>query len=470
MRADRRGGRGAAAGGVVAGLHRLQPRRRPARHALGGRRPASARALALLMLLTLRGTPFLYYGDEIGAARRRARSRRRARPGAAAHGRPGRNRDTCRTPMQWSAEPGAGFTDGGVEPWLPFGDTGAHNVADQRDDPGSTLHLVRDLIALRRERADLTRRRLRDAARARRRVGVAARRRHVGGAEPVRRARRRSRASRARSRSPPTARATARRSRRRSSSRRGRASVDRCRSTSSTPLLSEEGWVYASTPPVAEGDPGRYHALFGRDSLITALQVLPARPDVARGDAARARRAAGRSATTRRSTSSRARSSTSAAPAAPAVAHRARLAGARRRAALLRLGRLDLVVPRGARGARRRRAGRASSSRRGGRPARGSSRRSSRRRPRPLRPARGPGGLTQQGWRDVMGPAEQARRRRDPAARRLDAGAAARRRRRRRRSPTRRCARSRSCSARRRLDAPRRGARAHGSRPTSAPA
>jgi len=46
-------------------------------------------------------------------------------------------------------------------------------------------------------------------------------------------------------------------------------------------LLSEDGWVYASTPPVAAGDPGRYHALFGRDSLITALQVLPARPDVA---------------------------------------------------------------------------------------------------------------------------------------------------------------------------------------------
>jgi glycogen debranching enzyme len=47
-------------------------------------------------------------------------------------------------------------------------------------------------------------------------------------------------------------------------------------------LLSEEGWAYASMPPVEEGDPGRFHALFGRDSLITALQVLPARPDVAR--------------------------------------------------------------------------------------------------------------------------------------------------------------------------------------------
>ncbi len=47
-------------------------------------------------------------------------------------------------------------------------------------------------------------------------------------------------------------------------------------------VLSSEGWPYASAPPVEPGDPGRYHALFGRDSLITALQLLPARPDVAR--------------------------------------------------------------------------------------------------------------------------------------------------------------------------------------------
>ena len=43
-------------------------------------------------------------------------------------------------------------------------------------------------------------------------------------------------------------------------------------------VLSDEGWAYASAPPVEPGDPGRFHALFGRDSLITALQVLPARP------------------------------------------------------------------------------------------------------------------------------------------------------------------------------------------------
>ena len=47
-------------------------------------------------------------------------------------------------------------------------------------------------------------------------------------------------------------------------------------------LLSPEGWAYASSTPVSAADPGRFHALFGRDSLIFALQVLPVRPDIAR--------------------------------------------------------------------------------------------------------------------------------------------------------------------------------------------
>ncbi len=47
-------------------------------------------------------------------------------------------------------------------------------------------------------------------------------------------------------------------------------------------VLSADGWPYASSPPVAAGDPGRFHALFGRDSLITSLQVLPSRPEIAR--------------------------------------------------------------------------------------------------------------------------------------------------------------------------------------------
>ena len=47
-------------------------------------------------------------------------------------------------------------------------------------------------------------------------------------------------------------------------------------------LLSDAGWPYASAPPVEPGDPGRFHALFGRDALITALQLLPERPEIAR--------------------------------------------------------------------------------------------------------------------------------------------------------------------------------------------
>jgi glycogen debranching enzyme len=46
-------------------------------------------------------------------------------------------------------------------------------------------------------------------------------------------------------------------------------------------VLSPAGWPNASSASVGAGDPGRYNCLFGRDSLITSLAVLPARPDVA---------------------------------------------------------------------------------------------------------------------------------------------------------------------------------------------
>jgi glycogen debranching enzyme len=47
-------------------------------------------------------------------------------------------------------------------------------------------------------------------------------------------------------------------------------------------LLSPEGWPYASRESVEAGDPGRFHALFGRDSAIVSLEVLPAHPEIAR--------------------------------------------------------------------------------------------------------------------------------------------------------------------------------------------
>jgi len=112
--------------------------------------------VALMMLLTLRGTPFLYYGDEIGLPEVPQDAETALDPVARRTGDPADNRDVCRTPMPWSDAPGGGFTTAAATPWLPFGDLAACNVAAQRDDPGSVLHLVRDLIALRKRSADLT--------------------------------------------------------------------------------------------------------------------------------------------------------------------------------------------------------------------------------------------------------------------------------------------------------------------------
>jgi alpha-glucosidase len=107
---------------------------------------------ALLMLLTLRGTPVLYYGDELGMPETELSDEQRLDP-AGRTDPPGR--DGARTPMHWSGEPGAGFTEAGVRPWLPFGRHGDVNVVAQRDDPGSVLSFVRDLLALRREEPEL---------------------------------------------------------------------------------------------------------------------------------------------------------------------------------------------------------------------------------------------------------------------------------------------------------------------------
>ena len=108
------------------------------------------------MLLTLRGTPFLYYGDELALPDVPLDPETALDPVARRTGDPADNRDVCRTPMPWADEPGGGFTTAAATPWLPFGDLAACNVAAQRDDPGSVLHLVRDLIALRKRHAELT--------------------------------------------------------------------------------------------------------------------------------------------------------------------------------------------------------------------------------------------------------------------------------------------------------------------------
>jgi alpha-glucosidase len=99
---------------------------------IAGRVGAAQARVAAMLLLTLRGTPTLYYGDEIGMADVPVQ---RFDP-----------RDPERTPMQWTRD--GGFTTG--EPWLPYGDL-TNNV---EDDPYSMLALHRELIALRREFAE----------------------------------------------------------------------------------------------------------------------------------------------------------------------------------------------------------------------------------------------------------------------------------------------------------------------------
>jgi glycosidase len=111
--------------------------------------------VALMMLLTLRGTPLLYQGDEIGLADTPLTREEIVDPAGLHYWPDFPGRDPGRTPMPWNADAGAGFTTPGVEPWLPLGDPAANNVRAQREDPTSTLCLVRDLIALRRATPDL---------------------------------------------------------------------------------------------------------------------------------------------------------------------------------------------------------------------------------------------------------------------------------------------------------------------------
>jgi alpha-glucosidase len=108
--------------------------------------------VAAMLLLTLRGTPTIYYGDEIGMSDVEIPPEAHQDP--ARFDSPGGGRDPERTPMRWDRRPLAGFTTG--EPWLPIGDVGSVNVADQCADPRSMLTLHRRLIALRRAEPPLT--------------------------------------------------------------------------------------------------------------------------------------------------------------------------------------------------------------------------------------------------------------------------------------------------------------------------
>jgi len=111
--------------------------------------PAQARVAAML-LTTLKGTPTMYYGDEIGMHDVRIPPELLQDPVARSLPGLGLDRDPQRTPMQWGAGANAGFTNG--TPWLPIADDFAQiNVEDQREDPASLLTFYRSLIQLRRD-------------------------------------------------------------------------------------------------------------------------------------------------------------------------------------------------------------------------------------------------------------------------------------------------------------------------------
>jgi len=116
--------------------------------------PNQARVAAML-LLTLRGTPTLYYGDEIGMHNVPIPPDRVQDPFEKNVPGLGHGRDPSRTPMQWTSDDSASFSS--VAPWLPIADDiDVINVGRERDDPHSMLSLYRQLIELRRKERALS--------------------------------------------------------------------------------------------------------------------------------------------------------------------------------------------------------------------------------------------------------------------------------------------------------------------------
>jgi alpha-glucosidase len=118
-------------------------------HRIASRFGKAQARVAAMLLLTLRGTPTLYYGDEIGMTDVEIPPERQQDPWGKQVPGLGLGRDPERTPMQWDASPNAGFST--AEPWLPVApDYEAVNVEAQRAAPTSILNLYRRLLAYRK--------------------------------------------------------------------------------------------------------------------------------------------------------------------------------------------------------------------------------------------------------------------------------------------------------------------------------
>ncbi len=107
--------------------------------------------VAMLLTLTLRGTPTLYYGDELGLPDAHVPPHLAQDPWARTAAGLGLGRDPQRSPMLWHNAPNAGFTADTATPWLPLAaDPATHSVAAQWDRPGSMLLFTRSALRLRR--------------------------------------------------------------------------------------------------------------------------------------------------------------------------------------------------------------------------------------------------------------------------------------------------------------------------------
>ena len=115
---------------------------------------AVAKLLAM-MLLTLRGTPFLYYGEELAMRTHDPADLAEVRDPVGKHFWPlYKGRDGVRRPMPWDGSPGGGFTRG--TPWLSLApDASQRNVHEQAADPASVLHFYRALLHFRRRSSAL---------------------------------------------------------------------------------------------------------------------------------------------------------------------------------------------------------------------------------------------------------------------------------------------------------------------------
>jgi alpha-glucosidase len=113
---------------------------------------SEAAKAALVLLLTLRGLPTLYYGDELGMTDVPIIEDQVRDPWGKRMSGMGLGRDPERTPMPWNPSAHVGFCDDDIEPWLPIGVeslTGRVNVEQQLGDPNSFLTLARSLLRLR---------------------------------------------------------------------------------------------------------------------------------------------------------------------------------------------------------------------------------------------------------------------------------------------------------------------------------